>query len=545
MDISIAKKIVEHHFHSFEEIPESLSLAFPTNKHNFIALLSPCVNLPDSLVVLSKVGTLSKDRYSLNELRNDSSYFDTFNLDGCKLIVAIGDNFSRNDKEFLSTLLKAAMIRLWFEKQSEIRRVTIEQTVRSRDMNSFLHRLVEAANGKFFNADEISIFTNDSIRNSLSLSATNRKIFGIQKKDIYYMLDEDTSLSRCFKSSKIIATEDSKHVYSEAWDKYFYNETIYSQLLAPIHLPNSYTSDRPLPHGVIRFSNFKHGNAVAKEYQITEYNLLATNFVCEVIFVLIQKYQQFQAHEQEVSRLTHGLGANIDAAIKFYDNCKETLFGDVRNNVEVSERRFAFRSGSFEEEEDFTNYFYDLGAFIDDLHFQFNNATSVADAEELRKDETKDFHSEVLMPLLRVAPSIAMVHNKLEPIFNNFKDAGSLRTPPLRGNSDAIVSVFRNLVDNSIKYNDNLIARINIRFDETRENFYVVYSDNGIGVPVSELERVFLEGFRTEQARLKTWTGAGIGLSYSKEIMKAMDGDLECKFSKSGATFLLRFAKNV
>ena len=534
------RRLVEHEFEGFRSFAESVEQAFKQEVHGFSILLSPCLSDPNELVVISKAGQFDGHVAKLTEIRKISAYFDEFEVNSSKVYFAMEKNFDPKDRALMSKLLRAAMIRLWGDEQAQIRHEVIRQTVRSRDMNSFLHRVVYALRDSHIRADEISVFTQDTIRNSLSLSATTRRVDGIQKKDVYYMLDDISTITDVFLRGQVVSVDSGRRVPTETWDQHLYRGRIHTQLIAPIQLPDSYLPNRPSELGVIRISNFRHNGKASKKYRITEYDLIITRFVSEVIFVLIQKYLQYQEHEQEVSRLTHGLGANIDAAVKFYDNCREVLFKQPDADSMTSVRQFSLRSGGQTAEEDFSNMFFDLGSFVDDLHFQFNNATAVAGAIDL--DGTiYDFHTDVLMPLVRVAPSIAAVHNRSEPKFNRFKEAGSLSTPPLQGNVDAVISVFRNLVDNSIKYNDNDVAKIEMVFASSVDHFDVIYCDNGIGVPDKERERIFIEGFRTDAARRRTFSGAGIGLSYSREIMQEMQGNIECLPYDGGARFRVRF----
>lgn len=535
------RRLVEHEFESFSTFAKSVELAFPSVIHGYSLLLSPCLSSEAELVVISKAGKFNRQIVSKTEISKRSAFFEEFQVNSSTLYFALERNVEGSDRRLLSNLLRAAMIRLWGEEQSQIRHEIIKQTVRSRDMNSFLFRVVGAVSDTHIRADEVSVFTQDTIRRSLSLAATTRKIEGIQKKDVYYMLDDMSTITDVFMKGQVVAFDGGKLVPSDSWDTHLFRGKIYTQLIVPIQLPDEYLPNRPSDLGAIRISNFRHNGKKCPQYRITEYDLIVTRFVSEVIFVLIQKYLQYEEHEQEVSRLTHGLGGNIDAAVKFYDNCKEVLFDEGDHASSQSVRRFSLTNASFADEDDFSNVFFDLGSFVEDLHFQFNNATAVMSAIDV-EGTIADFHSDVLMPVLRFAPSIAAVHNRSEPQFNNFKQAGSLRTPRLKGNVDAVISVLRNLVDNSIKYNDNEVAKIEMIFERSKYHFDIIYCDNGIGIPDRERERVFIEGFRTDAARRRTFAGAGIGLSYSREIMEAMNGNLDCLSYDGGARFRVRFA---
>jgi signal transduction histidine kinase len=62
-------------------------------------------------------------------------------------------------------------------------------------------------------------------------------------------------------------------------------------------------------------------------------------------------------------------------------------------------------------------------------------------------------------------------------------------------------------------------------------------ADNGPGIPVDSWERVFEKFSRLSEATLAG--SAGLGLPISREIMRAMGGDLKLVPSPAGARFRL------
>ena len=105
-------------------------------------------------------------------------------------------------------------------------------------------------------------------------------------------------------------------------------------------------------------------------------------------------------------------------------------------------------------------------------------------------------------------------------------------------------NVLYNLVDNAIKYSKEQQApRITFEINQG-EALTLEVTDNGIGIPYDEKERVFDKFHRVSQNGLHNVKGMGIGLYYAKTIMKKMGGDLNLKNSSSeGSVFTLTLMK--
>jgi heavy metal sensor kinase len=95
-----------------------------------------------------------------------------------------------------------------------------------------------------------------------------------------------------------------------------------------------------------------------------------------------------------------------------------------------------------------------------------------------------------------------------------------------------------NLVDNAIKYTpENGKIRIAAKLSESKERIEIIVEDNGIGIQLEDMERIFDRFYRVDRARSQT-RGTGLGLSIAKEIVKAHGGVISVKSSPGkGSTF--------
>ena len=82
-----------------------------------------------------------------------------------------------------------------------------------------------------------------------------------------------------------------------------------------------------------------------------------------------------------------------------------------------------------------------------------------------------------------------------------------------------------NLIDNSLKAGAD---KIGLHGTEEKEKSYILtISDNGIGIPEDELERVKDAFYMVDKSRSRKEHGAGLGLSLADSIMKLHDGSIE------------------
>jgi signal transduction histidine kinase len=182
----------------------------------------------------------------------------------------------------------------------------------------------------------------------------------------------------------------------------------------------------------------------------------------------------------------------------------------------------------------------DLEFFLDDLSYQFSR---IHDVGRYEKKVVHKLHSEVLMPAVNLAPAIAAVNSKDPPSIPLLLSRGSYNLKPVMGNRKGFILVLRNLIENSIKYAKGKKAHIDFRFEEDQDNVILHYYDSGIGISDNDVEQIFVEGYRSISARRASNRGIGIGLSSSRDVMRALDGDLLCLPRSGGAHFQLRMRK--
>lgn len=97
--------------------------------------------------------------------------------------------------------------------------------------------------------------------------------------------------------------------------------------------------------------------------------------------------------------------------------------------------------------------------------------------------------------------------------------------------------IILNILDNSIKYSKG--TKITITADQS----YLSISDDGVGIPSEDLNKIFERFYRVEKSRNRSTGGLGLGLSIVKEITESLGWDIEAKNNKDkkGISFIIKF----
>ncbi|MEG2644671.1 MAG: cell wall metabolism sensor histidine kinase WalK, partial [Enterococcus sp.] len=91
--------------------------------------------------------------------------------------------------------------------------------------------------------------------------------------------------------------------------------------------------------------------------------------------------------------------------------------------------------------------------------------------------------------------------------------------------TDKIMQVLDNIMNNAIKYSPDG-GKITAQLMETHNNVVLGISDEGLGIPKKDLDKVFERFYRVDKARARQQGGTGLGLAISKEVMKAHNGQI-------------------
>ncbi|WOV84336.1 cell wall metabolism sensor histidine kinase WalK [Sporosarcina jeotgali] len=91
--------------------------------------------------------------------------------------------------------------------------------------------------------------------------------------------------------------------------------------------------------------------------------------------------------------------------------------------------------------------------------------------------------------------------------------------------TDKLTQVIDNIISNALKYSpDGGIVRFNVAVLDG--SIRVSISDEGLGIPAANVNRIFDRFFRADKARSRAMGGTGLGLAIAKEMINAHGGKI-------------------
>jgi two-component system, OmpR family, sensor histidine kinase BaeS len=103
----------------------------------------------------------------------------------------------------------------------------------------------------------------------------------------------------------------------------------------------------------------------------------------------------------------------------------------------------------------------------------------------------------------------------------------------MHGDPDRLSQLFRNLLQNSLRYTDGG-GRLEIRASRQAGGLHLDFCDTAPGVPEEALSRLFERFYRVEASRNRASGGAGLGLAICRNIVAAHGGRIEARPSGLG-----------
>jgi len=246
--------------------------------------------------------------------------------------------------------------------------------------------------------------------------------------------------------------------------------------------------------------------------------LIITGLILNTIF-LLREIRRNEQHDAFLNSVTHELKTPI-ASIKLY---LETL--KSRDVAEEKRREF-----------------YDI--MLADSDRLLNTVEQVLHAGKIREGTRTPALTALDMDVV-LRDSIGTVKSRYNLDEDSIKYASAAETLSVNGDYDELLSAFVNLLDNAVKYSGNE-PRISVKAQSTGFNnrIAVVIKDKGIGIPSSDLKRVFKRFYRSDPSRNGA-KGTGLGLFIVKSIIERHGGRVKAysRGEGKGSTFLVQLPK--
>ena len=119
--------------------------------------------------------------------------------------------------------------------------------------------------------------------------------------------------------------------------------------------------------------------------------------------------------------------------------------------------------------------------------------------------------------------------NRVQPLPSSRKKQYSIRREITKRDlwvevdQDKFMQVIDNIMNNAIKYSPEG-GVITARLVETHSHVLLSITDQGLGIPRKDLNKVFDRFYRVDKARSRQQGGTGLGLAISKEVVESLGG---------------------
>lgn len=158
----------------------------------------------------------------------------------------------------------------------------------------------------------------------------------------------------------------------------------------------------------------------------------------------------------------------------------------------------------------------------------------------LKIGKSQNANIEIKKESVDVHQVVSEATKNLGPIANSKKmkiEHEGKEVPKILADKEKITEVFFNLVDNAIKYNKEG-GTIKITHNIAGDKLNISISDQGVGIPAGDIDKLFAPYFRSETG--KAIQGTGLGLYIVKNLIEKMNGKISVRSKVGeGTTFTI------
>lgn len=266
---------------------------------------------------------------------------------------------------------------------------------------------------------------------------------------------------------------------------------------------------------------------------------IATLFLFGLLFVFgafFQKMKYNKRLKEEVESRTKDLeNANmmLSKSYEELDQFNKILSHDLKEPLRSIVGFSTLAKKKISAESKIGEYLNIIGNSGKQLHQLIEDVSVFQKIGNDAKKPAEDADIQAMMSDITESVSILLMEKKGKVKFNNL--------PTIKTHKLFLFLVFKNLIENGLKYNESLFPLIKITYFEQNKTHYFHFQDNGIGIAPQFQDRVF--GMFKRLNDRGTYSGSGLGLSICKKMIGKLDGDIRIVQSEEGkgSTFQVSF----
>jgi len=253
---------------------------------------------------------------------------------------------------------------------------------------------------------------------------------------------------------------------------------------------------------------------------IVFFNLIIFGLVLNTTF-LIREIRRNEQHDAFINAVTHELKTPV-ASIRLY---LETL---KTREVDEQQRR----------------EFYNI--MLADSDRLLKTIEQVLRAGRTRHRQRRIATSAInLSVMVRECLELARVQYGLNETHLMYTESPEASNASVSGDIDELRAAFANLLDNAVKYsNDEVRVLVSVSASDDKR-VTVRVADQGIGIPQSQLRRIFRRFYRVPGRFMSRVKGTGLGLFIVKSVIKKHGGRVyaESAGPGQGSTFIVQLPR--
>ena len=265
--------------------------------------------------------------------------------------------------------------------------------------------------------------------------------------------------------------------------------------------------------------NWREGLKVAAG--VVFFGAIATGLILNTIF-LVREIRRNEQHDSFINAVTHELKTPI-ASIRLY---LQTL---QHREVDEKQRSEFYRS------------------MLSDTDRLLGTVEQVLKAGQAgHKRAARQFAEVDFGLLVRECIDVARTRHRLQPEALRLDSSTNGTVARVLGDEEELRTAVSNVLDNAVKYSG---SRVDVAVDLEPDDRNVVLRvrDQGVGIPRSELKRIFKRFYRVPMRSLRQVKGTGLGLFIVRSIARKHGGKVfaESEGEGRGTTVTLQLPRSI